>query len=69
MKRDEQRFLQEESHFQQVEDRMKGLECQQLAIMDAIQRLTSVLVGDFRAALMCQGGGGTWTWSQMMVGR
>ena len=30
---------------------MKGLECQQLVIMDAIQQLTAALVGDFQAAL------------------
>ena len=58
MKRDEQRFLQEESCFQQVEDHMKGLERQQLAIMDAIQRLMLALVGDFQAALVRRGGGG-----------
>ena len=58
MKRDEQRFLQEESRFQQVESRTKGLERQQLAIMDAIQRLTSALIGDFQAALAHRGGGG-----------
>ena len=37
---------------------MKGLECQQLVIMDAIQQLTLALVGDFRAALEQQGGRG-----------
>ena len=58
MKRDEQHFLQEESRFQQVEDHTKELECQQLAIMDAIQRLTSALVGDFQAPLAHWGGGG-----------
>ena len=58
MKRDEQHFLQEESRFQQVEDHTKGLEHQQLAIMDAIQRLTSALVGDFQAALARRGSGG-----------
>ena len=58
MKRDERRFLQEDDCFRQVEGRTKGLERQQLAIMDAIQQLTSALVGDFQAALERRGGGG-----------
>ena len=58
MKRDEWHFLQEETRFQQVEDCTKGLEHQQLAIMDAIQCLTSALVGNFQVALAHQGSGG-----------
>ena len=55
MKWDERQFLQEDNCFRQVEDRTKGLERQQLAIMDAIQRLTLALVGDFQAALERRG--------------